>query len=174
MFLAKRTTHQFFNLKRRGFSNTQVMLISKQILQQELKNAMKLKEKSKVTAIKSVLADILNSEKSGLAKQPSVAELLQRAIKKRTESLSTYQEAGRDDLAAVENEEVQILSQFLPKQLSKEEINSIIEEIVVKESIERGNPKELGKLMKHLSEQVDPSLAPRKLVSDLAKQFLSK
>jgi uncharacterized protein YqeY len=70
-------------------------------LKDNLKTQMKAKNKVGVQVIKSVLADILNSEKSGLNKLPSVGALIQKAIKKREESVLAYKEAQRLDLVCL-------------------------------------------------------------------------
>ena len=149
-------------------------------LKDNLKTQMKAKNKVGVQVIKSVLADILNSEKSGLTKLPSVGALIQKAIKKREESVLAYKEAQRLDLvflvliqAESEQQEIDILYTFLPKQLSREEILS-----VVKEAIENNEKlaSNFGLLMNTLNNhpRLDVSVAPRKLVTEVAKNFIEK
>ncbi|KAJ3307008.1 hypothetical protein HDV03_003335 [Kappamyces sp. JEL0829] len=147
----------------------------KQQLKEQLKLAMKNKEKQKVLVVKSVLSDILNAEKSGLASLPSVSQLIQRGIKKRKDAIQSYVDGGRQDLASGEQSEITILETFLPKQLSDGDVVSIIKQVMEREGIAPGNGKELGKLMKLLTAEpeLDAAVAPRKLVSDLAKKVLA-
>ncbi|KAJ3272217.1 hypothetical protein HDV01_005871 [Terramyces sp. JEL0728] len=134
----------------------------KQKLKDELKTQMKLKNKQQVTVIKSVLADILNNEKSGQKPIP-IAQLIQRGIKKRQDSMSIYEQNDRLDLKQVEEEETKILQGFLPQQMSREEIKVYLKEKVKGE-------KDFGKVMK--SVDLDVSVAPRKLVSEILKELL--
>ncbi|KAJ3253635.1 hypothetical protein HK103_000423 [Boothiomyces macroporosus] len=138
------------------------MINLKQKLKDELKTQMKLKNKQQVTVIKSVLADILNNEKSGLKPIP-IAQIIQKGIKKRMDSMAIYEQNGRLDLKEIEEQETAILQGFLPKQMSRQEIEDYLKE-------KTRDEKDFGKVMK--SVDLDVAVAPRKLVSEILKELL--
>jgi uncharacterized protein YqeY len=140
-------------------------------LKESLKLSMRQKDKISVNVIKSVLADIVNEEKSGLEKKLGVSQLIQKGIKRRNDAMEQYRQANREDLAQQEDEERKVLESFLPKQLSPDEIREKVME--VKERIGAKSTGDLGKLMKVLNDELDPALAPRKLISEVAKAVLS-
>ncbi|KAJ3321006.1 hypothetical protein HDV06_004665 [Boothiomyces sp. JEL0866] len=149
-----------FKIIRRSFSTLDNEL--KQKLKDELKKQMKLRDKQQVTVIKSVLADILNNEKSGQKPIP-IAQLIQRGIKKRNDSMLIYEQNGRLDLKEQEEQETLILQGFLPKQMTKQEITDYLKDKIKDE-------KDFGKIMKNID--LDVSVAPRKLVSEILKELL--
>jgi uncharacterized protein YqeY len=132
---------------------------------------MRQKDKVSVNVIKSVLADIVNEEKSGLEKKLGVSQLIQKGIKRRNDAMEQYRLANREDLAEQEEQERKVLESFLPKQLSSEEIRAKV--IEVKERIGAKSASDLGKVMKVLNDELDPAVAPRKLISEVAKAVLS-
>ncbi|KAJ3042469.1 hypothetical protein HDV00_007240 [Rhizophlyctis rosea] len=138
----------------------------------DLKTSMQQKDKARTTVIKSVLADILNAEKSAAAPVPSISTLIQRSLKKRRDAIQQYRDGGREDLAEKEEGEVAILEGYLPKQLSDEEIATIVKGIA--EKIGAKSVKDLGKVMKEVGGQVDDSVAPKKVVSEVAKRVLQE
>ena len=148
--------------------------VTKIMLQAQMKESMKSKEKLRVNVIKSVLSDILNAEKSGLAQVPSVTQIIQRAVKKRRDAVREYISGGRKDLADNESNEIDILSTFLPKQLTRDEIKQIVEQVVEVEGLT--SQKQLGKLMKILNEmeELDVAIAPRKIISEVAVETLNQ
>ncbi len=91
----------------------------------DLIEAMKSKDKVKLNTIRSVRALILEFEKSGSGKELTEEEeikMLSSAVKKRKEAIEQFEKAGRDDLAVKEKQELEILLNYLPKQLTEEEI----------------------------------------------------
>jgi uncharacterized protein YqeY len=141
----------------------------KEKLKQQLKDSMKFKNKLQVNVIKSVLADIVNQEKSGLQKHVSVGELIQRGIKKRRDSIEQFRGASRLDLAEQEEIEIEILSSFLPKQMTKEEIEEIVAKVVKEQGI-----KSVGELMKIMVHKLDAAIAPRSILSQVVKDSIKK
>lgn len=117
-------------------------------INEELKNAMKSGDKLRLETIRSIRAGILEYEKSGkgeLQNETDEQNLLNSMAKKRKEAMEIYRTAGRNDLADKEEQELAIISEFLPKQLSSEEITLKVGEIAVANSIAKGG--EFSKLM---------------------------
>ena len=112
----------------------------KEIINDDLKLAMKSKDKVRLSTIRSLRALILDFEKSGVGREQTTEEeisLLTGAAKKRKESIEQFRLAGRDELADKEESELSIINEYLPKQLSDEEIlneiSLIAQEIGAKE-----------------------------------------
>ncbi|KAJ2248617.1 hypothetical protein GGI13_004587 [Coemansia sp. RSA 455] len=148
-------------------------------LKLDLKEAMKAKEKTKLSVIKGVLSDILYAEKNAMTgasfsrdSDTDVATLIQRAIKQRNESVQSYTAGGREDLAKAEEAEIGILAAYLPRQLTTEEI-----ETHVTQAIERlgvgvgGGAKAVGLLMREVD--ISPAQAPKSKVAEVVKRLLS-
>ena len=129
----------------------------------DLKVAMKAKDKPKLNLLRSVKSSFKNKEIE--TQQPLTAEeetaVLMKMIKQRKEAFKQYEEAGRSDLAEKEVAEIKILEDFLPEQLSEEELRALIE-TAVKET-EAESMKDMGKVMNHLRPLIqgkaDPSYA---------------
>ncbi|KAI8929584.1 Yqey-like protein-domain-containing protein [Entophlyctis helioformis] len=144
----------------------------KQALKDRLKASMVAKDKFTTTVIKSVLADILNAEKSGNQdKFITVTAIIRRGIKRRQESAAAYRDGGRADLAEAEEAEIRVLEQLLPAQMSEAEIADAVRAVMEREGAK--GPADLGRLMKALNAEIDAAVAPRKLVSEVAKRLLS-
>lgn len=117
-------------------------------INEDLKSAMKSGDKIRLETIRSIRALILEFEKSGTGKELNSEEelkLLSTASKKRKDSVEQYTNAGRMDLASKEEEELRILKEYLPKQLSEEEISNEIKNIA--ESIGAKSKEDFPKLM---------------------------
>ena len=98
----------------------------------DLKDALKAGEKLRLKTIRSIRALILEFEKSGTDKKFNKEEeikLLSSAAKKRRESIEEYRKAGREDLASIEEAELNVIIDYLPKQLTEEEIESEVKTI---------------------------------------------
>jgi uncharacterized protein YqeY len=115
-----------------------------------LKEAMKAREEVKVATLRLVMAAIKDRdiEARAQSKTPGDAEilsLLQSMIKQRQESLDTYSKAGRQDLAAREDQEITIIRTFMPQQLSENETKKVIDGLVSELNVK--DIKEMGKVM---------------------------
>ncbi|KAJ3168638.1 hypothetical protein HDU88_001531 [Geranomyces variabilis] len=139
-------------------------------LKNDLKTAMRAKNTTLTTAIKSVLSSITYHEKSAGAAPLSVATLIQRSLKKRKEAADQFRAGGREDLASKEEEECKMLEVYLPQQMTEEELIQAVKAVVAE--VGASGVKDLGKVMKVLNSKVDDAVAPRKLVSDVAKRVL--
>ena len=136
----------------------------KEIIDKEIKNAMLNKNKIRLIALRSIKSSILLHEKSDsgnnkLNKEKEM-QILMKNVKQRNDSKELYIKQGRKDLAKIEDDEIKIISEFLPNQMSDKEIHIEIEKII-KEN-DAANIKDMGKIMgiasKKFSGQADNSL----------------
>ena len=104
----------------------------KEKINSDLKDAMKAGDKVKLSTVRSIRALILEFEKSGSNRELTAEEelgLITSAAKKRRDSIEQYKNASRNDLVEVEEKELAILSEYLPKQLSDEELEAEIKKL---------------------------------------------
>ncbi len=147
-------------------------------IETEYKNALKSKDKIKISTYRLILSsikdlDILN--RSGPNKKETddedIKKLLKKMMKQRNESIDIYKKNNRSDLLEIEQNEFNILSSFLPKQLNDEDTKKICEEIISK--LGANSVKDMGKVMgelkKNNADEIDFSKA-----GALLKQLLNK
>lgn len=120
-------------------------------ISEDIKAAMKAKEKIRLETVRSIKKVILEKE-SSLRGQGQEAltesqelDILSQLAKQRRDSIEQYRKAGRDDLADQESQELAIIEEYLPKQLSDEEVATIIDEVIA--STGATSIKEMGKVM---------------------------
>ena len=144
----------------------------------DYKNALKSKAKIQISTYRLVLSGIKDldiSNRSGPNKKDTddedIKKLLNKMIKQRTESIDIYKKNNRKDLLEIEEQELEILSGYLPKKLSEEETRKICEEIVSKlgASSLKDMGKVMGELKKHYSDNLDFAKA-----GILLKELLNK
>ena len=130
----------------------------KETIETEYKNALKSKDKSKISTYRLILASIKDleiSNRSGPNKKETddedIKKLFKKMVKQRAESIEIYKKNNRSDLLEVEQNEYNILSSFLPKQLNDEETKKICEEIISK--LGANSIKDMGKVMGELKKQ---------------------
>ena len=137
-------------------------------INQQFNTALKNKDKTLVSTLRLIMAaikdkDIANrsSEKKEELKDQEIIKVLQKMKKQRQDSADLYKKGGREELLKTEEEEIEIINTFLPKQLSEEETKKICEEII--KSIGASSIKDMGKIMgtlkKKYSESIDFSKA---------------
>ena len=150
----------------------------KETIETEYKNALKSKDKSKISTYRLILSsikdlDILN--RSGPNKKETddedIKKLFKKMVKQRTESIDIYKKNNRTDLLEVEQNEYNILSSFLPKQLSDEQTQKICEEIISK--LGAASIKDMGKVMGELKKLHADEINFAK-AGALLKQLLNK
>ncbi|CAN5149816.1 GatB/YqeY domain-containing protein [soil metagenome] len=144
-------------------------------IQTDLTTAMKAREKVRTTTLRSVLAGIKNLRVEGgrtdsEVSDAEVIDIISREAKKRRESIETYTSAGRDELAATEQEELDILVAYLPEQLDEAAIRTIVTETVAEVGAE--GPGDLGKVMGALMPKVKGK-ADGKLVNTIVREVLN-
>jgi len=140
----------------------------------DLKSAMKEGNKLKLQTIRSIRALIIEFEKSGSGKELNTEEelkLLTSAAKKRKDSIEQFRNAGREDLAKKEEEELRIIQTYLPKQLSVDELKIRINEIAKK--IGANNKEDFPKLMPAVMKELK-GMADGKLVREIVTEILEK
>ena len=142
----------------------------------KLNDALKNKDKKSISTLRLVLAAIKDRDIGARSKgnnsgitEDDIKLLLQTMIKQRKESSSIYQKAGRDDLFQAEEEEVKIISNFLPKQMSVEEIINAID-LVIDETNSK-SIKDMGRIMSSLKEKY-AGRCDFSIVSKLARERL--
>ena len=147
-------------------------------IQTDYKNALKSKDKNKISTYRLILAGIKDldiNNRSGPDKKETVDEdikkLLKKMIKQRSESIDIYKKNNRNDLLEVEQSEVNILSSYLPKQLGEDETKKLCSEVIQK--LGASSIKDMGKVMGELKKNHSDSLDFSKAGSIL-KQMLNK
>jgi uncharacterized protein YqeY len=123
-------------------------------IQADMRSAMKSKNADLVSTIRLLLAAIKQQEidKREQLTDSDALTIVERLVKQRRESIQIYTEAGRNDLASKESAELEILTTYLPKQLSDEEVELIIQETL--SSLDAREPKDMGKVMAALKTQL--------------------
>ncbi|WPC42517.1 GatB/YqeY domain-containing protein [Clostridium sp. JS66] len=145
----------------------------KERLQEDWKQALKAKEKSKAETISMARAAVLQVEKTDGNKlsDEQVIEVLSREVKQRREAILEFEKGNRQDLVDKANEEIEILLGYLPQQLSEEEISEIVRQAV--DEVGAGSIKDMGKVMALIMPKTK-GRADGKLVSQIVKQYLNK
>ena len=139
----------------------------------DLKTAMKAKDRAALRSIRAIKAAILLAKTDGSGKEldeKSEIKMLQKLVKQRQDSLDIYKKQGRSDLVEVEQQEIEVISHYLPKQLSQEELIPIIEQIISQTGAV--GMKDMGKVMGMASAQL-AGKADGKTLSGIVKQLLN-
>lgn len=144
----------------------------KDSLTQTIKSSMKAREMEVVKILRNVQAAIKKVEidTQTTLDDNAVLELLQKQIKQRQESLDIYQANGRDDLAAKEKFEIEVIGQFLPAQLDEAALNDIIAATITE--LEANSMKDMGRVMNAVKEKTVGQANPA-IISGLVKKALT-
>ncbi|MBD0335895.1 MAG: GatB/YqeY domain-containing protein [Cyanobacteria bacterium Co-bin13] len=120
-------------------------------ISEDIKAAMKAKDKVRLETVRSIKKVILEKETSvrpsgqdALTEEQEI-EVLTQLAKQRRDSIEQYQQAGRADLVETETQELAILEEYLPAQLSDEEVEAVIDGLIAK--VGASSPKDMGKVM---------------------------
>ena len=126
----------------------------KQQITDAMKAAMKGGDKSRLAVVRLMLAAIKQREVDERIEldDSQVLAVLDKMVKQRRDSIQQYGDAGRDDLAAVEAAEIEVIQEFLPAALSDDEINAIIEAAIAETGA--GSMRDMGKVMGIVKPQV--------------------
>jgi uncharacterized protein YqeY len=129
----------------------------------DYKNALKSKDKNKISTYRLILSGIKDldiNNRSGPNKKDTdeedIKKLLKKMIKQRSESIEVYKKNNRNDLLEIEENEVNVLSEYLPKQMSEEETISICKQIIEKTGA--NSIKEMGKVMGELKQNYSDTI----------------
>ena len=144
----------------------------KEKLLEDLKNAMKDKNTVRKNVVQMVRAAILQVEKDKQIEvtDEQIVEIIAKEAKKRKDSITDYEKSGRQDLLDQIKEEIAILEEYLPKQLTIEEVETAVKEIISKTGA--GSMKDMGLVMKTAKERLGAS-ADGKTINEIAKKLLS-
>ncbi len=139
----------------------------------EIKKAMLARDKDRLRALRAIKSLILLEETKGGASE-SISEedelkLLTKASKQRKDSAEIYQQQNREDLYAVEMAELEIINEFLPKQLTEQEVEAVLKQIIA--SVGAEGPKDMGKVMGVATKSM-AGKADGKLISQKVKALL--
>jgi uncharacterized protein YqeY len=141
----------------------------------ELKTAMLAKDEKTVRSLRAIKAAIILAKTAegagGEIKEEDEIKLLQKLVKQRKDSLEIFQQQNRTDLAQKEQEEIEVIEKFLPKQLSGEELKAIITTIIAETGA--SSPADMGKVMGVATKQL-AGKADGRAISTLVKELLAK
>ena len=142
-------------------------------IDQEIKQAMLAKDQARLRGLRAIKAAILlakteKGQAEGITEDAEI-KILQRLVKQRKESATIYKEQGRDDLFQVEQEEIDVISEFLPQQLDNEAIAKVVARIIAESGAT--SIKEMGKVMGLANKEL-AGKADGKLIGELVKAQL--
>ena len=143
-------------------------------IDQEIKQAMLAKNQVRLRGLRAFKAALLlaRTEKGSAEEVNEEAELkiLQRLVKQRKESADIYKQQGREDLSQIEEEEIEVLVGFMPKQLDRSEITAVVAELIKASGVT--SVKEMGKVMGLVNKEL-AGKADGKLIAEIVKEQLA-
>ena len=144
----------------------------KEKLMEDLKNSMKEKNEIRKNTVQMVRAAILQVEKDkGITVEDDrIIEIIAKEVKTKKDALVDFEKAGREDLINQTKEEMSILQEYLPKQLSKEEITTIVKQIIT--DIGATSMKDMGNIMKEAKSKIGAG-ADGRTINEVVKELLS-
>lgn len=146
-----------------------------QMINEQIKTAMLAKDANKLRGLRAIKAAIIIAKTAegagGQLAEADETKLLQRLVKQRKDSLEIYQQQNRADLAQTEQEEIDVIEAFLPKQLSEEALKEVLIKIIAETGA--ASPADMGKVMAAATKQL-AGQADGKTISAVAKRLLIK
>lgn len=141
-------------------------------LMSEMKQAAKAKDKVRLSTIRMIRASIKNKEieKRKELDDKEIVEIISTLVKQRRESIKQFRQGNRDDLAKKEEAELEIVLSFMPKQLSREEIEKKVTEVI--QETEAKSVTDMGKVMKVLMADMTGK-ADGRVVNEIVREKLS-
>ena len=140
-----------------------------------MKDAMKAKDEALLRGLRAIKAEIIKAKTepgaNGQITEEQEQKLLQKLVKQRKDSLEIYQQQNRADLAQKETEEIAVIEQFLPKQLTQEELDAAVASIIAETGAT--SAADMGKVMGAASKQL-AGKADGKAIASAVKALLSK
>jgi len=142
------------------------------LIEEAVKVSMKSRDKETTSTLRMAISELKKEEidKRIELEDEQVIQILQRMIKQRKDSYAQFSDAGRSELAEKEQNEIKIISDFLPEQLGEDELTKMVID-VVKETGASG-PQDMGKVMGSLKQKIQGN-ADMGLVSKIVKESLS-
>lgn len=145
----------------------------REMIDQDLKDAMRNKDEAAKLALRSIKTGIMEAEKASggghALDDNEIVEVIQRLAKQRRDAIDAYKKAGRADLLAAEEAELRILERYLPKQLTEEEVEAIVRDVITE--IQATSLKEMGQVMRVAMERV-AGKADGRVVNQVARRLL--
>ncbi len=143
----------------------------KEELMNALKEAMRDKDEVKKNTVQMVRAAILQFEKDNAVEvdDNKIVEIIAKQVKEKKDAMVEFEKGARQDLIKQTTEEIEILSKYLPKQLSKEEIKPIIEEVI--KSVGATSIKDMGNVMREAKAKIGAG-ADGKTINEVVKELL--
>jgi uncharacterized protein len=132
--------------------------------------ALKAGDRERAQALRLITNELQRAVKDSKNGEADEAAVLQRERKRRLEAAEAYREAGREDLASAEEREAALIEQYLPEQLSDDELHAIVGDAVAESGA--SSPKEMGKVMSLVMPRIQGRADGRR-VSQLVKEKLS-
>lgn len=146
-----------------------------QMIMEGMKEAMKSKNEAQLRSLRAIKAEIIKAKTEPGAGGEISAEkeitMLQKMVKQRKDSLEIYQQQNREELAQKEQEEISVIEQFLPAQVSPEELRSELQQIIAQTGA--SSPADMGKVMGVASKHF-AGRAEGKAISAAVKELLAK
>ena len=150
----------------------------KDSISNELTNSLKSGEKDRIHTLRLILAAIKDKEiasrssgQDAIISDENIIQILKKMVKQRNDSIEMFNKAGRDELVTKEKNEISIINEFLPEQLSTEETLKFCEDAIQANNAE--TIKEIGKVIKYLKEN-SPTSLDMALASKILKENLQK
>ena len=143
----------------------------KEKLMEDLKISMRNKDEIRKNTVQMVRAAILQIEKDkGIqVEDDKILEIIAKEVKSKKDALNDFEKAGREDLINQTNQEIAVLQEYLPKQLSREEIKTELEKIIAE--IGATTMKDMGVIMKEAKAKMGAS-ADGKTINEVAKEIM--
>jgi uncharacterized protein YqeY len=146
-----------------------------QTIMAEMKKAMLARDEKGLRALRAIKAAIILAKTAegagGELKPDDETKLLQKLIKQRNDSLQIYQQQNRPDLAQKEQEEIEVIEQFLPKQLSSEQLRESLTRIIAE--VGASSPADMGKVMGIATKQL-AGVSNGQAISAAVKELLAR
>tara|TARA_X000001036_G_scaffold409218_1_gene420096 strand:+ start:226 stop:678 length:453 start_codon:yes stop_codon:yes gene_type:complete len=142
------------------------------LIEEAVKLSMRERNKDKTSTLRMAVSELKKEEidtRTEITDETSI-KILQRMIKQRKESMSQFNDAGREELAEKEALEISILEEFMPQQMEEDEIRKIVSKAI--ESAGATSPQDMGKVMGMLKSEFQGN-ADMGLVSKIVKEFLT-
>ena len=142
------------------------------LIEEAVKLSMRERNKDKTSTLRMAVSELKKEEidtRTEITDETSI-RILQRMIKQRKESMSQFNDAGREELAEKEALEISILEEFMPQQMEEDEIRIIVSKVI--ETSGATNPQDMGKVMGMLKSEFQGN-ADMGLVSKIVKEFLT-
>lgn len=145
----------------------------KEQIDTDIKEAMKAKEQDRLRALRAVKSMILLEEtkegSTGTLSKDDEIKLLSKAVKQRKDSADIYRQQSREDLLATEEAEIAVISNYLPKQLTEDELRTKVQELITQ--VGASGPGDMGKVMGAASKSL-AGQADGKAISAMVKSLL--